>query len=60
MSATIECFIRCAFCGIVVDRIDIEPGARWDHAEKWGYLAAKAHEPACPGRTAPLAEQVLQ
>jgi hypothetical protein len=50
---TVTCYIRCIHCGGVLDTMEIVDGGRWDYAEKFGYVAAKAHERDCPGLVTP-------
>lgn len=42
----------CPYCGrpLHAEEVDAD-GGRWDQAEKWGYIAQKAHErEGCPAR----------
>lgn len=41
----VMCVVMCPSCGpIAAIPIEGGPGARWDQAEKWGYIAHKAHD----------------
>ena len=51
--AAVACFVHCPYCGAVIDQMEVPVPGRWDYAEKFGYLAAKAHETRCPGQVAP-------
>jgi hypothetical protein len=40
----------CLRCGATGEPIPVEPGANWNEAAAWAYLALKSHDKECPAR----------